>query len=795
MRHRLPTAATAMILLTALFCPHCAAAESTVPNLAPTVTRTGMMEQVFLDDFERIRSETHVHLVGHDGRRQRLRFHDNQVPDAGASIKVSGVQNPDGSLTVSRWTLLDPPPEERGGFTTGEQRVVVLLVNSYENPVEPATLEEMAWLVFDGANPWSVESYFREVSYGKAWLTGDVFGWYTLPLTEDQLCNDYQAVLAAAVEAADPDVYYPDYFRLMILFPENGCPWGGLGNSGLVWFATDDGDTQMSWSLYHSVAQFGGTESYGGSSYHELGHNLGLGHANDWECGERTTNGDCESINYGDVFDTMGMAGAKGHYSAIHKEEAGWFDPGHLAVVDGPGTWVLEPLETDAPGLKALRIPTPAGRAYYVEFRQPIGFDTNVAETWPADFDGAQIRLAHQEENGDAQLLDTTPHYNSSSSAQHIDSLLAVLNEGAVFVDTVNQLTITTIDVSEEQVMVHVAFTVPWIIAGPGPDLDNPPLVRLYPAHQDALVEHEFQAYGTPSRGVNTAAGRPGDGSAPLVITGPGPGEIYGPHVRGFSLDGTPLAALSFLAYGTNRWGVNVTAGDLDGDGTDEIITGAGPGMVFGPHVRSFSWNGAVVIPVPGVSFFAYGTPRWGVNVAAGDVDGDGIDEIVTGAGPGAIYGPHVRGWNVDGGAVAAIPGMSWMAYATARMGVKVACSDLDGDGIDEIITAPGPSPSYGAHIRGWDYDGESLRPLAGFSFVPWSGVRYGASIAAGFDLDGDGREELLAGAGPDPGAGSPVMVCRYDGSMVHEWFTIDAFPAGWTHGTTLAAITETPSP
>ncbi len=93
-------------------------------------------------------------------------------------------------------------------------------------------------------------------------------------------------------------------------------------------------------------------------------------------------------------------------------------------------------------------------------------------------------------------------------------------------------------------------------------------------------------------------------------------------------------------------------------DGFDEIITGAGPGAVFGPHVRGWNYDGTPgVTPVPGVSYFAYGTPKWGVNVSAGDIDGDGYDEIVTGAGPGAVYGPHVRGWNVDGGTAAAMPG------------------------------------------------------------------------------------------------------------------------------------------
>jgi len=77
----------------------------------------------------------------------------------------------------------------------------------------------------------------------------------------------------------------------------------------------------------------------------------------------------------------------------------------------------------------------------------------------------------------------------------------------------------------------------------------------------------------------------------------------------------------------------------------DEVVTGAGPGAVFGPHVRAWDYDGGSgVTQVPGVSYFAYGTPKWGVNICCGDIDGDGYDEIVTGAGPGAVYGPHVRG-------------------------------------------------------------------------------------------------------------------------------------------------------
>jgi len=236
---------------------------------------------------------------------------------------------------------------------------------------------------------------------------------------------------------------------------------------------------------------------------------------------------------------------------------------------------------------------------------------------------------------------------------------------------------------------------------------------------------------------------------------------------------------------------VNVAAGDLDADGFDEIITGAGPGAVFGPHVRAWDYDGTPgITAMPGVSYFAYGTPKWGVNVSCGDIDGDGYDEIVTGAGPGAVYGPHVRGWNVDGGTAAAIPGVSFLAYGTNKYGVNITCGDLDGDGIDEIVTAPGPSSVFGAHIRGWNYDGGSLTEMAGINFFAWppSESLHGAWVFGGADLDANGSDELVVGAGPDPAVEGLVKVYRYDGAAVTQWFTLTAYSSDQKGGASVAA-------
>ncbi len=159
-----------------------------------------------------------------------------------------------------------------------------------------------------------------------------------------------------------------------------------------------------------------------------------------------------------------------------------------------------------------------------------------------------------------------------------------------------------------------------------------------------------------------------------FVVLGANPGVA--PEVRVYSPDGIQFS--KFTAYAsTFRGGVNVAAGDVDGDGSAEIITGGGPGRR--PHVRVFDLKGNVKS-----QFFAYATAfRGGVSVAVGDLDGDGSAEIITGAGPGG--GPHVRIFAMDG----TVKNQFFAHERTVTTGVNVAAGDIDGDGLAEIAVAP----------------------------------------------------------------------------------------------------------
>ena len=270
------------------------------------------------------------------------------------------------------------------------------------------------------------------------------------------------------------------------------------------------------------------------------------------------------------------------------------------------------------------------------------------------------------------------------------------------------------------------------VLAGPGPGTLNPPRVRGFGRLGTPVAGLDFLAYGASGFGANVAAGVI-DGSA-RVLTGPGPSAAYGPQVRGFRYSAgavTDMGKVNFYAYGTLRYGVNVEARDTDGDGFDEIVTGAGPGGVFGPHVRAFDFDGAILTPIQKVSFFAYATPSYGVNVGAGDIDGDGFGELLAGPGPSAVFGPQLRGFDVDGAIASAIGNVNAFVFAGAGYGLRVAGGDIDGDGFSEIAAGAGPDPLFGSELHVLDFDATSLRDIACLGRDLF-GVTHGLDVAVG---------------------------------------------------------------
>lgn len=225
--------------------------------------------------------------------------------------------------------------------------------------------------------------------------------------------------------------------------------------------------------------------------------------------------------------------------------------------------------------------------------------------------------------------------------------------------------------------------------------------------------------------GVRVATGDVTGDGVPDIVTAPGPGG--GPHVKVF--DGvTGHLAASFFAFESN-----FSAGLFVAVANGEIIVGAGAGG--GPRVSGFGLDG-----IEKWSTFAFESSfRGGVTVAAGDVDGDRIEEVIVGAGAGG--GPRVV---VLAGRTRAVREDFYAFEPNFTGGVFVAAGDANGDGRDEIVVGPGAGGGPVLAI----FDGNSTQPVTRFFAYPAPDFRGGGRVDV-VDANGDGRSEVVAAPGP----------------------------------------------
>ena len=263
----------------------------------------------------------------------------------------------------------------------------------------------------------------------------------------------------------------------------------------------------------------------------------------------------------------------------------------------------------------------------------------------------------------------------------------------------------------------------------------------------------------------------------PVIFAGSGLGED--PVVKAYDAETGDLKWSINPYTSLFQGGVHVGTGDLTGDGYPDLVTVPAAGLA--PRIKVFDGHTGDQISGPLGSFFAYAPGFSGsVHVAAADVDGDGIPDIVTGAVLPA--GPKVRVFSGADGSLIANFVVTGSAFEN---GIKVAAADVTGDGKAEIVIGAGAGgdgwvrtydPLTGTVISG---------PLGSFQAfgTSYSGSVYVGSDSLAGDVNGDGTLDLAVGTG----YGSTSQVRVFDGATGDILYDFPPFGSSVSGGARVA--------
>jgi uncharacterized protein (TIGR03437 family) len=387
--------------------------------------------------------------------------------------------------------------------TVGERKVAVLLVNFQNDQRQLIDSATATSAVFGDAN-----SYYQENSYGNLSIVGDVYGYLTLSVTST--CNQvgltdttggagFIAIQDAAIAASQKaGINLNAYDTIFLIGPElDSCQAGAEvaatigGTPGFVEYITKPTPHLVD----HNVA-------------HEIGHNLGLHHARFLNCGNAVYENNalslCSYVEYGD-FDVMGQSvNSSFHFNAVFKDYLGWLQP---QLITATGNYQLTPYELGL-GTKALKIaPLQASDTFYFEYRQRLGYDTNL----DAYVNGPFLHLA----GNPSYLLDI--NHETNGVGPDAVPLYPGLSPGQTYVDYANRFSVTNVGMTTESVQLRILM----------PGVDSPTL-----------------AFESPTDGVNVG------GTVNISVDALDQTAI---SKIDLSLDGTLLTSLTVSPY-TFAW-------------------------------------------------------------------------------------------------------------------------------------------------------------------------------------------------------------------------------------------------
>jgi NPCBM-associated, NEW3 domain of alpha-galactosidase len=383
-----------------------------------------------------------VYYLNTGTERLGLSFKPGTSLPTGSRLRVYGRMR-NGNLNVEQSEVVQAVETTSINHARGEQRQLVMLFNFQDQPNnKPWTASYVQDLLFTQVN-----TYWQSESYGATWITGDFTGWYTLPISSTDCQSNMRQLAEDGARALG---YNPDsYSHKMYIYPSGGCH----SNGGVTWTGTDS-----SGNFTSSVYLCGSVTFY--SLGHEFGHTLDLSHSNSLNCSGVTFGTNCTRVEYGDHYDVMGYYNT-GSANAYHRDLVGWLGA-RIQTVTGDGTYTITPLGMADTNLKALRIQqayyptTNSTTYYYVEYRQPVGYDSFLS-SYPGVTSGVLLHLGTIGNDVNlllrgSQLLDATPTVAGANEA---------LGVGQSYYDPAIPVSVTVLSANSTGATVSVQFGAP----------------------------------------------------------------------------------------------------------------------------------------------------------------------------------------------------------------------------------------------------------------------------------------------------------------------------------------------
>lgn len=433
---------------------------------------------------------------------------------------------------------------------------VAVMVAYFSDTTNPFSMSQIQG-AFSGNAGHDVESFYSQVSYGQASIVPSFYGPYQLSITQASGCANPSYASSLLMQQASSSVTYANFRSLVYVL--DCTNFSDQASVGAFPVSTPQG-TVTAGSAWITLTSNADSQTY----IHELGHNMGLYHANASQCPppvQFATNG-CQNLEYADPYDSMGAPpqGKEAGFDAWHRSELGWLSGTTMPTITHPGTFTysLAPIEASSPtGPVALYIPRGnTGNGFTVEYRQPAGIDTWMQGA-NVTAGASLIWVGAVGSNADSEAIDATPGSQVSNTYWNTADYGndGAFLPGTTFTDSVYGITVKILSATASALQVQVTLAQSCTLAAPA--------VAVSPSAQAATFGGATLTY-TVTVTDRDSAGCPTDA---FHFNADGTGNWSGPYGGPWRMN-TSQGDLTLTPGGSGNWSLNVTSSLTATDGT-----------------------------------------------------------------------------------------------------------------------------------------------------------------------------------------------------------------------------------